>query len=214
MTDMQEVEPLVDWIRLVDGLKSVNRESAIIGGARYENSAEHSWHVSLMALVLADVFDQALDLGRVVSMLILHDLVELKVEGGDIFPYAEDPSQQSDAEHQAQLSSKERQAASALFGLLPSSVGNRLLQLWTEFEDGVTETATPEGAMAKAIDMVQPIIMNAANSGDVWHRHPEMSADRVRKRVAHVGASSPLFHKYVEGLLQHAEDQGFFPRKA
>jgi putative hydrolase of HD superfamily len=148
-----------------DRLKQVERQTRIVGDVRRENSAEHSWHLALFALVLAEHADEPVDLGRVLAMLLLHDLVE--VDAGDTFIYDEDGL--------ASKAEREHAAADRLFGLLPADQAGRLRSLWEEFE----ERQTADARFAGALDRLQPVLLNHANDGGGWREHG-VEASRVR----------------------------------
>src|ERR1700722_12084170 len=135
------------FLREADQLKGVLRQSSILDGSRKENSAEHSWHLALMALVLRDYAPPGTDLNRVTAMLLIHDLVE--IDAGDLFVYA-------DAAAQARQEAAEHAAADRLFTLLPPGQGPELRALWDEFE----ERRTPEARFARALDRLQPMLAN------------------------------------------------------
>ncbi len=148
-----------------DRLKQVERRTTIIGGLRRENSAEHSWHLALFALVLAEHADEPVEVARVITMLLLHDLVE--IDAGDTFVY--------DDEAMASKAARELAAADRLFGLLPAGQGGSLRALWEEFE----ACATPDARFAAALDRLQPVLLNYANDGGGWREH-QVEAARVR----------------------------------
>lgn len=137
-----------------DKLKTVNRASRLINSARFENSAEHSWHVMLYAWVLADHADKGVSVDRVLRMLLLHDIVE--IDAGDNPIHGE-------VDHAAQEAA-EIQAAERLFGLLPAAQKNELTALWSEFESAETADAK----FGKAIDRIQTPIANLASGGGSW----------------------------------------------
>ena len=145
----------------LDRLKSVVRQSPIINRTRKENSAEHSWHLAMFALVLADNVPDV-DALHAVKLLLLHDIVEIDAGDAPIHVVGQD---------KAALDQTERQAAERIFGLLPSEQGRELLALWYEFE----EAATPAARFAKALDRLQPLLLEYANcrgnmDGERCHR--------------------------------------------
>src|ERR1700733_750154 len=136
---MQFLDSRLRFLREADQLKGVLRQSSILDGSRKENSAEHSWHLALMALVLGDYAPPGTDLNRVTAMLLIHDLVE--IDAGDLFVYA-------DAAAQARQEAAEHAAADRIFALLPAGQGRELRALWEEVE----ERRTPEARFARARD--------------------------------------------------------------
>lgn len=151
-----------------DRLKSVLRASRLHDGSRLENSAEHSWHVMLYALVLADQAKEPVDIDKVVRMLLLHDLVE--IDAGDAPIHGE-------TDHAA-LARAEQAAADRIFGLLPEDQARRFRSLWDEFE----AAESPEARFAKAIDRVQPPLSNLANGGGSW-RDYNVTLSQIETRV-------------------------------
>jgi len=141
-----------------DELKGVLRQSSILDGSRKENSAEHSWHLALMAQVLGDYAPPGTDLSRVTAMLLIHDLVE--IDAGDLFVYAE-------ATAQAHQEAAEHAAADRIFALLPPGQGRGLRALWDEFE----ERRPPEARFARALDRLQPMLANYYLGGGTWQAH-------------------------------------------
>ena len=143
---MGGMDPLDSQLRFVleaDRLKSVLRRSTLNDGSRRENSAEHSWHLALMALVLGEHAPPGSDLSKVSAMVVLHDLVE--IDAGDLYVYADEAAQRRQAV-------AERAAADRLFGLLPAEQGAALRALWDEFEQRIT----PEARFARALDRLHP----------------------------------------------------------
>lgn len=142
------------FLREIDRLKSVMRQSPLLDRSRKENSAEHSWHLAMYALLLREHASAGVDAERVIKMLLIHDIVE--VDAGDT-PLHGGSSQPLQAE-------LEHQAAGRLFGLLPEPQGSEFLALWQEFEQGDSEDAR----FAKALDRVQPLIANVVTGGGTW----------------------------------------------
>lgn len=141
----------------IDRLKSVLRRTTLCDGSRLENSAEHSWHLAMMAVVLGGHAGPGVDVGRVVRMLLVHDLVE--IDAGDTFAYDDAANVGREA--------RERLAAGRLFGLLPAELGRELGALWEEFEAGQTADAR----FAAALDRLQPLLNNDRSSGGSWRTH-------------------------------------------
>jgi putative hydrolase of HD superfamily len=178
-----------------DRLKQVERRTRIAGGARLENSAEHSWHLGLFALLLAEHADEEVDLGRVVAMLLVHDLVE--IDAGDTFAYDDDGHDDKEA--------RERAAADRLFGLLPDDQAGWLRGLWEEFEACVT----PDSRFALAVDRLQPVLLNHANGGGPWVEHG-ISKERVLRRNGVVGDASGLLMRVVRERVDELDRAGQF----
>jgi 5'-deoxynucleotidase YfbR-like HD superfamily hydrolase len=190
------MQKVVDFILELDKLKGVTRKTRPIGLARYENSAEHSWQIALLAFSLAPYAGAAIDLNRAVCMLLVHDIGE--IDTGDTMFYVE--------EGWAERKAAERAAAARIFGLLPGPQGESLLALWQEFEDGVT----PEARFAHAADRAMPVLLNLANEGQSW-RENGISHERVVRRIAGpIAAGCPALWAYLEARLEEARQQGWF----
>lgn len=153
----------IEFLCAIDELKRVERQTTLLDGSRRENSAEHSWHLALYAMVLAE-YGGDLDVGRVLRMVLVHDIVE--IDAGDTYIY--------DEQGQATKEERERQAADRLFALLPDDQAGVLRAAWDEFE----ERETPEARFAYAIDRLQPLLHNHRTGGAAWRRHG-ITADQV-----------------------------------
>ncbi len=150
---MDRLDRQLKFIAEAGRLRGVDRKTVLIDLARRENSAEHSWHLTVMAIALAEHAPAGTDLARVVSMLAVHDLVE--VDAGDLFVYAGDAAQ-------ARQRAAERAAAERIFGLLPADQAAGLRGLWEEFE----ERRSPEARFARALDRLAPMLENVKAGGE------------------------------------------------
>lgn len=185
----------IEFLVEADKLKRVLRQSHISGRQRRENSAEHSWHISLMALVLAEhAAAPALDLARVLKMLILHDLVE--IDAGDTFVY--DEAARKDQKE------REERAADRIFALLPGQDGPALRAVWDEFE----AQRSPEAKFARAVDRLQPLLLNYVNEGSGWQRHG-VRAEQVRGLNRIIADGSPELWRYASELIEDAIRRGY-----
>ena len=195
---MRSPEPLNSQISFVleaDRLKTVARQNVITGESRRENSAEHSWHLALMALVLADHAPPGTDLGKVGAMVVLHDLVE--IDAGDLFLY-------SDPAAQARQEEAERAAADRLFAILPPAQAAELRGLWDEFE----ERQTPEARFARALDRLQPMLLNMQTGGGTWTAH-HITLDQVLAKVHLIEEGSASLGAYAKTMIATAVQRGF-----
>jgi len=195
---MGSPETLDSQIRFVleaDRLKTVTRQSLITGESRKENSAEHSWHLAVMAVVLAEHAPPGTDLGKVGAMLVLHDLVE--IDAGDLFLY-------SDAAAQARQEEAERAAADRLFAILPPDQAAELRGLWEEFE----ERRTPEARFARALDRLQPMLLNMQTRGGTWTAH-HITLDQVLAKVHLIEEGSASLGAYARTMIATAVQRGF-----
>lgn len=195
MTDRLDAQ--IRFLLDADRLKGIDRQNLVGGGARRENSAEHSWHLALMAAVLAEHAAEPVDLARVVLMLLVHDLVE--IDAGDTFVY--------DESARLDKADRERAAAERIFGLLPDDQERRLRALWEEFE----ARQTPESRFAASIDRLQPLLLNSITGGVPWQQHG-VSADRVLARNAHVAEGAPALWELARAVIDRAVADGILDR--
>ncbi len=166
---MNALDSQIAFVLEADRLKSVVRATTLADGSRYENSAEHSWHLALSALVLADQAPEDVSIDRVIKMLLLHDLVE--IDAGDAPIFAEVDS--------AAIEAAEKKAAQRIFGILPANQGADLLALWSEFE----AAKSPDAVFAKSLDRFQPPLLNLASGGGSWTEY-SVTLDMIEERVA------------------------------
>ena len=183
----------LDFAMEIDKLKSVMRRSVLIDGSRVENTAEHSWHLAMLAIVLAPHADDGVDVTRAMEILLVHDLVE--IDAGDTYIY--------DATARVDKEARERRAADRLFKLLPPSEARRIEELWNEYE--ARETATAK--FAYAIDRLQPLLLNGGSDGASWRTHG------IRHSQAHaanrpIGDASEALWTLARALLDGCADEG------
>jgi putative hydrolase of HD superfamily len=160
------------FLNQADRLKSVLRATTLVDGSRPENSGEHSWHLALYALVLADQAGPGVDINRVIRMLLIHDLVEIDV--GDVPIHSQNGQAHASAETQA----AEAKAADRIFGLLPKDLSTDLRALWEEFETA----ESPDARFAKSLDRVQPVMANLMSGGGTWKTY-DVTFDQLESRV-------------------------------
>jgi putative hydrolase of HD superfamily len=181
---MTELEQQLAFIIEIDKLKAVYRQTTVKEDKdRHENSAEHSWHITLTAQLLQGYAEQPIDIGRVVKMLLIHDIIE--IDAGDLFAFAES----KDHEQQAL---KEQKAAQRLFGLLPPIQHEEYKQLWFEFEQAETHDAQ----FAKGMDRILPLVQNMNNQGGSWAKH-KISQSQVLARNRYLEKMAPKLWQYV-----------------
>jgi putative hydrolases of HD superfamily len=171
----------------IDRLKGVLRQTKLVDESRHENSAEHSWHLAMAAVVLAEHAPAGADVARVVRMVLVHDLVE--IDAGDAFAF--------DAAANVGKAERERTAAARLFGLLPAAQGEELRALWEEFERG----DTPDAAFAVALDRLQPLLVNHHSGGGSWARHGITRA-QVLARMAPIERACPSIWPDVAAMIE------------
>lgn len=182
----------LDFLNEADRLKSVLRATTLVDGSRRENSGEHSWHLALYAMVLADHAAPGVDIGRVIRMLILHDLVEIDV--GDV------PIHSSGGNAHASTATREAEARAAdrIFGLLPGDIALEMRALWDEFE----AADSPDAVFAKSLDRVQPVMANLMSGGGTWIEY-NVTAQQLDDRVgAKVARGAPDLWAHVRDLTR------------
>ena len=191
---MERLSRQLEFIAEAGRLKGVLRQTMLADPARRENSAEHSWHLTVLALTLAEYALPGTDLARVVAMLALHDLVE--VDAGDLSAYAPQPDQ-------VRQQAAERAAADRLFALLPADQAGTMRLLWDEFE----ERASLEARFARALDRLQPVLENVKVGGGTW-RERGVTADDVLTKVALIEDGSPQLGRFARDLIERAVRDG------
>jgi putative hydrolase of HD superfamily len=190
---MQEI---ARFILEIDKLKGVTRKVKPLGLSRYENSAEHSWQLTLLAFSLARYAPTEIDLNHVIRMLLVHDIGE--IDTGDTMFFVEGGWEERKA---AELA-----AVTRIFGMLPQQEGDALLALWKEFEAG----KTAEALFAHAVDRAMPVLLNLANNGQSW-RENSISYERAVGKIAPpIKAGCPALWDYLAPRLEEAKRNGLF----
>jgi len=186
----------MDFLIEIEKLKAVYRQNMVYDKSRHENTAEHSWHLALMAIVLADeAIDPNVDLRTVVEMLLIHDIVE--IDAGDTFLY--------DATGNLDKAARENRAAERIFGLLPEDQKDRFIRLWREFDD----RQTPSALFASAIDNMQPVI-NHWVSGGYGIKNHALRKGHVIEKKAFIGEASPALWEYTRATIDKSAESGFY----
>jgi len=188
----------MEFIIELDKMKSIFRRTSIIGQDRREDDAQHSWHISIMAMILSEYTNEKIDLLRVIKMLLSHDLVE--IYAGDTFCY--------DKEGNLDKIEREVAAANKLFSILEHGKAEEFRSLWDEFE----EMKTPEALFAASMDRLQPMLSNYKNNGGTWKLHDVSKAD-IYQRIAPVKASSDELWCYVNYMIEDAFQKGLINRR-
>ena len=188
----ETISKISNFIVETEKLKDVNRRTKVIGLNRYENSAEHSWSVSLVALLLKDFFPATLNIDRIIKMLIVHDIVE--IDAGDKFIYSE---AHCDTEN-------EEKAAERIFGILPHPLKSELKELWEEYET----RKTLESKYAYLIDRITPLICNLNNNGQSWVEN-SISYEQVIAKNGFVSDLSPELWKWLLIKIDQAKIDGW-----
>lgn len=182
----------------IDKMKSELRKNIIINKSRRENDAEHSWHIAVMAMLLAEYVDLPnVDLLKVIKILLVHDIVE--IYAGDTFFY-DDKANEDKAE-------REQAAADKIFAILPVDQGSELRALWEEYEELETDTALFAGAM----DRLQPFLLHYYTQGQVW-REENVSSEKIYKRIDSLRQSMPRLWPIVDSMIQEAVQKGYIEK--
>jgi putative hydrolase of HD superfamily len=197
MTD-SKLTKQIQFIAEIDRLKRVYRQTFVTNTTQKENDAEHSWHLALMAVILADhAADKSLDILRVIKMALIHDLVE--IDAGDTFCY--------DENKRLQVKELEKKAADRIFGMLPHDQADEMKALWNEFE----ARATPEAAFAASLDRLQPIMQNHNARGGAWKEH-SLTSEQVLSANAHIKNGAPDLWEYAKHIISDAVEQGWLSK--
>lgn len=176
-SDDEALAAALTFFMEADRLKSVERRNRLADGTRRENTAEHSWHLGIAALVMAPFASEPIDVGTAVAMALIHDIVE--IDAGDTFAY--------DVAEEATKREREEAAADRLFGLLPSTTGDRFRELWEEYERG----DTPEARFVMAIDRLAPMLLNLAEGASTWREHSITRSQVIARNGVHIEKSLP-----------------------
>lgn len=188
-----ELAARIDFLLEIDKLKGVLRRSRLVDGSRYENTAEHSWHLAMAAMILAPHAGPDVDIIQAIEILLIHDLVE--IDAGDIYIY--DRNARVDKER------LERAAAERIFNLLPAEQAKRVAELWDEYE----RRETPTSLFAYAVDRLQPLLLNSGSGGASWQEHGIHHSQAAEVNRA-IGAASPELWTLAASLLSDAADRG------
>ena len=189
---MDGLDAALEFFMEIDRLKGVERRNWLADGSRRENTAEHSWHIGVAALIFAPFAEEPVDVGRAVAMALAHDIVE--IDAGDTFAY-------DVGEEAASKEAREQAAAVRLFGLLAGTQGTELRELWDEYERG----DTPEARFVMALDRMAPMLLNIAEGGSTWAEHGITRERIVERNRSHVEAALPELWLRLVGRLDEME---------
>lgn len=190
---IDELLKQVAFIKEIDKLKYIQRKTRLFNSDRHENDAEHSWHLAMMAIVLAAHSDKPINVLKVVKMVLIHDIVE--IDAGDTFIY--------DSTKNHTNTEEELLAAKRIFGLLPAAQAEEFVAIWEEFEEGVTDDAK----FAKAMDRFEPLLQNTSNNGGTWAEFHVPYQQVYNKKKAIKEGSSAIWD-YAEKLINESVDKG------
>lgn len=187
----------VSFIKEIDKLKYIQRKTRLFNSDRPENDAEHSWHLAMMTIVLAEHSDTPIDVLKVLKMVLIHDIVE--IDAGDTFIY--------DTTKNHTNTDEELLAAKRIFGLLPTEQAEEFITIWEEFEAGETD----EAKFARSMDRFEPLLQNASNQGGTWAEFNVPYQKVYDKKKAIKNGSTTLWD-YAENLLNESVDRGILKK--
>lgn len=188
----------IEFIKEIDKLKYIFRKTKLINSDRPENDAEHSWHLAVMAIVLAEHSNEPVDLAKVMKMVLIHDIVE--IDSGDVFAYDTVKSHDNFDE--------ELKAAKRIFGILPNEQAEEFINIWIEFE----EMKTPESKFARALDRLEPLLQNASNNGGTW-REFDVKFDKVIEKKKAIKDGSEELWKFAKQLIDESVEKGILKKQ-
>ncbi len=191
---MERLKKQIEFIFEVDKLKRILRQSILTDGKKRENDAEHSWHISLMAILLSEYSNEDIDVLRVIKMLLIHDIVE--IDAGDTYCY--------DKEGHNDKREREEKAAKRIFGMLPKDQCDDMISLWEEFE--LMETA--ESKYAASLDRLQPLLLNYATNGKSWRDH-DIESKQILERNAHIENGSKELWNFAKNMIYDCIEKGY-----
>ncbi len=183
----------INFIKEIDKLKFIQRKTKLFNSDRNENDAEHSWHLAMMTIVLAEHSNVPIDILKVLKMVLIHDIVE--IDAGDIFIY--------DTENNHSNTEEERKAANRIFGMLPKKQADELISVWEEFESGLTD----EAKFAKSMDRFEPLLQNTSNNGGTWEEFG-VKYDMVIEKKKSINEGSSSIWSYAENLINESVEKG------
>lgn len=188
----------ISFIKEIDKIKYIQRKTKLFNSNRHENDAEHSWHLAMMAIVLAEHSDKKIDILKVLKMVLIHDIVE--IDAGDTFLY--------DTTKNHVNTEEELMAAKRIFGILPQKQAEEFITLWEEFEEGVTDDAK----FAKSMDKFEPLLQNASNNGGTWAEF-NVSYEKVYDKKKEIKNSTASIWDYAEGLINDSVNKGILKKQ-
>lgn len=183
----------IAFIKEIDKIKYIQRKTKLINSDRHENDAEHSWHLAMMTIVLAEYSNTPIDVLKVLKMVLIHDIVE--IDTGDVFLH--------DTTKNHSNTEEETIAAKRIFGILPTEQAEEFISIWEEFEAGQTN----EAKFAKSMDRFEPLLQNASNKGGTWAEY-NVDYQRVFDTAKSIKKGSYLIWDYTEALLNESVEEG------
>lgn len=190
----ERFESQIKFLIEIDKIKQIFRKTKLFDKSRFENDAEHAWHLALIAMVLGEYSNEKnIDLSKVIKMVLIHDIVE--IDAGDTIVY--------DTKMRTEAQEKESLAAERIFGILPEDQKKAFIALWKEFE----ERESPEAKFAAAIDRFEPILQNKLTDYYTWKAHG-ISYTQLQDRNKHIQDGSKVIWEVVQQIFSEAKDKG------
>jgi putative hydrolase of HD superfamily len=196
MKSDERLDKQLMFIREIDKVKNINRKSRLFDNSRYENDAEHSWTIAIMAILLQEYADFEIDLTKVIKMLLIHDIVE--IDAGDTFLYADD---RKDAY------TKEAKGAERIFGILEEDQKQEFIELWHEFE----KKETNEAVFAGVFDRLEPLLQNYYLEGYTWKKY-NITYEMVLEKNKHIEKGSKKIWEFVLKILDKSVEKGYIKK--
>ncbi len=198
MKNKDRLDKQMAFCKEIDKEKQIGRQTYLADGTRKENDAEHAWHMAVMTLLLSEYANEEIDVLRTISMLLIHDLVE--IDAGDTYAY--------DEEAKKDQQEREQKAADRIFAILPEDQAEKLRALWDEFEEGQTK----EARFARTMDNFQPVLLNASSGGKAWQERG-VRLEQVLGRNQNTAKGSEMLWQYVlENFIMPNVEKGKLQR--
>jgi putative hydrolase of HD superfamily len=184
----------IDFIIELDKMKALYRQTYVLNEDRKENDAEHSWHLAVMAFLLAEHANEEVNIAHVMKMVLLHDVVE--IDAGDTYCY--------DTEANKSKAEREEKAAQRIYSILPEDQRDEYYALWRQFE----ERETPESRFATVLDRLQPMLLNYTKHGQAWQEHGICKEQVLARNMPYFDASDDLA-ELIREVIDDAADKGW-----
>lgn len=190
---MEKLLQQIAFIKEIDKLKYILRRTKLLNSDRRENDAEHSWHLAMMTIVLAEHSNKPIDVLKVLKMVLIHDIVE--IDAGDTFIY--------DSVKNHANTDEEMLAAERIFGLLPEKQAQEFITIWKEFEDCLTD----EAKFARSMDRLEPLLQNTSNNGGTWAEF-DVPYEKVYEKKKVIANGSEVIWEFAEKLIEESVEKG------